>query len=391
MVAAATHAAVEMTATVQPQALYIHIPFCASKCRYCDFASEVAGAGTVRKCLDAIHEELRRRGDMADTLSSVYIGGGTPSLMSGDQITQLLETVTSSFQVSETSEITIETNPGDCTGAIARTWRDLGANRVSVGAQSFDPAVLAFLGRRHTVDDIYRTMTSVRDAGFSNISIDLIYGVPGQNSAGWRETLRKTVDLQPTHVAVYGLTCEPGTPLSADVDAGRVRPIDEETELSMYRTAIETLENAGIHHYEISNFAVPGSESRHNMVYWRNEPYVGIGPGAVSYIDGTRITNHRAIDAYVDAMNKLGTAAAESERISPEMEMAETCIQMLRLTEGIDRTEFRHRFGKEITDVYKEALNTLAETNLIEVTEAKVRHTQKGRELANETAQRFLP
>jgi len=380
-----------MTAPAAPRALYIHIPFCLTKCRYCDFASEVVVPDVVQPYLAALADELACQAPHTDTLESVYIGGGTPSLLDGTEIAGLMAAVRAHYRLDADAEISIEVNPGDCTRAKTDVWYESGVNRVSLGAQSFDRAVLEFLGRRHDTSDVESAVSALRDAGFANLSLDLIYGVPNQDTASWRATLDNALDHAPDHVSAYGLTYEPGTPLAQDVAAARVQPLDEETELDMYRETIAMLDAAGVRQYEISNFARPDRLCTHNLVYWRNEPYIGTGAGAVSYIDGVRIENCRDAAGYVRMMDEQGSAAVNREHISLPLVIAETCIQQLRLTAGIDRAGFQSRFHDDITDTFSAALDELLDTHLIEISETHVRLTPRGRELANEVAQRFLP
>ena len=391
MVAAMANPASEMTEPAAPRALYIHIPFCLTKCRYCDFASEVVEPDIAQLYLAALADELACQAPHADTLESVYIGGGTPSLLEDTEIAGLVAAVHAHYRLDADAEISIEINPGDCTRAKADVWHESGVNRVSLGAQSFDGAVLEFLGRRHNTNDIERAVTTLRDAGFANLSMDLIYGVPNQDMASWRATLENALDLAPDHVSAYGLTYEPGTPLDRDVAAGRVQPLDEETELDMYRETIAMLDAAGTRQYEISNFARPGRQCTHNLVYWHNEPYIGVGANAVSYIDGVRIENCRDAAGYVRMMDEQGSAAVNRERVTRPLVIAETCIQQLRLTAGIDRAGFQYRFHDDMTDIFSTVLAELLDAQLIEISNTHIRLTPRGYELANEVAQRFLP
>jgi oxygen-independent coproporphyrinogen-3 oxidase len=391
MVAAMANSASEITEPAAPRALYIHVPFCLAKCRYCDFASEVAVPDIVQPYLAALADELTRQAPHANTLESVYIGGGTPSLLEDTEIAGLLAAVRTNYQLDTDAEISIEVNPGDCTRARADMWYESGVNRVSLGAQSFDGAVLEFLGRRHDTSDVERAVSILRDAGFANFSMDLIYGVPNQDITSWRTTLERALKFSPNHVSAYGLTYEPDTPLARDLAAGRVQPLDEETELDMYRETIAIFDTAGMQQYEISNFARPGRQCKHNLVYWRNKPYIGTGASAVSYIDGVRIENCRDAAGYVRMMNEQGSAAVNRERVTRPLVMAETCIQQLRLTDGIDRAGFQSQFQDDIADIFSAVLDELLDARLIEISETHVQLTPRGRELANEVAQRFLP
>jgi len=391
MVAAMANTASEITVPGAAHALYIHIPFCLAKCRYCDFASEVITSAVVEPYLAVLRKEIADHARHAGTLESVYIGGGTPSLLEHTEIAGLVATVCAYYRLDADPEISIEVNPGDCTRAKADVWLESGINRISLGAQSFDPAVLEFLGRRHDASDVERAVSALRDAGFANLSMDLIYGVPNQDMASWRTTVENALELAPDHVSAYGLTYESGTPLAEDVAAGRVQPLDEDTELEMYRETIAVLDTAGMVQYEISNFARHHRQCRHNLVYWRNEPYIGAGTSAVSYIDSVRIENCRHVAGYVRMMDEQGSAAVNREHISLPLVIAETCIQQLRLTTGIDRARFRLQFSSDITDIFSTVLDELIDARLIEISKTHVRLTPRGRELANEVAQRFLP
>jgi len=381
----------EIVDQAPPNALYVHIPFCAGKCRYCDFVSEPVSRSKVVPYMAALLEELNVRAGCAGTLNSVYIGGGTPSLLRADQIDEIMAAVRSAYRVAADVEVSLEVNPGDCVAAEAAGWRAAGVNRVSLGAQSFDPGVLEFLGRRHGVRDIAAAAGTLRGAGFANLNMDLIYSVPVQDLTSWRMTIETALDFVPEHISAYSLTYEPGTPLHSDVSSDRIRPLDEDTELGMYREAISVFDAAGLCQYEISNFARSGYRCKHNVVYWHNEPYIGVGAGAVSYIDGVRAANCSDVGRYTRMINGHRSAVVSRERTDPALAMAETCIQQLRLVDGIDRAGFTDRFGHDVADVYSLVIDEMGDAGLIDVTATYVRLTAKGREVADEIAQSFLP
>jgi len=303
--------------------LYVHVPFCVTKCRYCGFFSECLGGipheetgdwsqetvgreeakGRVGAVIDAMMREME--GYELSRVDTVYVGGGSPSAILEGELARLLEYLQKGVRPREEKgsdplwEFTVEVNPGQVALERLRRMRGLGVNRLSMGAQSFDDGELAFLGRRHKASDVKRCVKEAREAGFENVSVDLIFAIPGQGMDSWKRTLDEAVRLGLEHISAYALTYEEGTPLHAAREKGAVVPVDEELDRAMYEMAIDTLKAAGYEHYEISSFARPGFECRHNLKYWANDEYVGIGPSAASWYGGVRWTNIASIDGYI--------------------------------------------------------------------------------------------
>jgi putative oxygen-independent coproporphyrinogen III oxidase len=332
-----------------PHSLYLHVPFCERRCEYCDFVS-LAGRGREEEYMEALAAEVgvlaSRLGRL--TLDTVFVGGGTPSFVEPRRLARLLGSVRAGFDLSAGCEVTLEANPSSTTEARARAWRDAGFNRVSLGVQSLEPDVLAFLGRVHDAERAVAAVSEVRRAGFDRVSCDLIYAVPGLDDARWRSTVERVVALGPSHVSAYELTVEPGTPLHARVRRGRAPAVDPEAALRQHRIAVEVLGTAGLRQYEVSNFAAPGDECRHNLVYWRRGAYLAAGLGAHGCISAAlagdlgldvapgaayvRYWHGRSLPAYlalpagrlpIEGWESVGGAEARTERVMLGLRLAE--------------------------------------------------------------------
>ncbi len=371
-------------------AVYVHIPYCKSKCPYCDFDSTLLDK-SLSKYLYCLGLEIAGRRAEISTVETLYVGGGTPTVLSAEDIEWLLYLLREQLPVSRDAEVTVEANPGTLTRAKVSALAEGRANRVSLGAQSFVETELSLLGRTHTVSDIAKSVSLLRAWAIENISLDLIYGTPNQTMETWRESLERALDLRPEHISTYCLTYEPETRFGKLLKQGKLKKKSDDEELDLYETAHQTLIAAGYEHYEISNFALPGRRSRHNMVYWRNDEYLGLGAGAVSYLDGERITNYRDVADYIRAMDEELTAEDEVEEISPQMQAVETMIQGLRLSDGVDLAAFESRFFDNLSLFFKPQLDELVSLGLLEFTPAAVRCTLRGWHLANEIALRLLP
>ncbi len=371
-------------------ALYVHIPYCRSKCPYCDFSSVPADDG-IPAYLEMLAEEAAARGAAAEPVESVYIGGGTPTILSPDQIARLLKRLRESFSIFPDAEITVEANPASLGPETAAALASLGVNRISLGAQSFVESELSFLGRAHGPQDIARPVSLLREAGIDNISLDLIYAIPNQTPESWRYSLARALELEPRHISTYCLTYEPSTPLWSALTGGGIERKSDDEELEMYEIAREALTRSGFELYEISNFALPGKRSRHNMVYWLNDEYIGLGASAVSYLAGVRSTNAREPMPYIEAMRTTGTATCEAEDIPPRMQAVETLIQRLRLRDGIDCESFEGRFGVHPEELFNGTFSELVDLGLLEQTPGAIRPTTRGFHLASEIALKVLP
>jgi oxygen-independent coproporphyrinogen-3 oxidase len=355
----------------KPAGLYVHIPFCEAKCRYCGFYSEPVKNHDIDRLVSAIITDLEKRcQEPFFPLETVYIGGGSPSCLPKDQLLRLVGEIT--YRWPKLDEFTIEVNPGQVNEGILSRLRATGVNRLSIGAQSFNARELEFLGRRHSVADIGRAVGAAKKAGFENIGLDLIFAIPGSTLESWKHSLHSAIDLGIQHISAYSITYEEGTPLQRAVAAGEVEPVDEEADRGMYEAAIDELEQAGFRQYEISNFARPGFECKHNLNYWLNNPYVGVGPAAGSYWQGRRTLNIADIKKYIEAIEKMGDIFAESE-IPGNIQIAcETAVLNLRRRCGIDLEEFKIRTGYDAMKLFAEPISRYRELGLIEIADGRL-------------------
>jgi oxygen-independent coproporphyrinogen-3 oxidase len=369
--------------------IYVHIPYCRSKCPYCDFAS-IPVNGTVDAYLRALCKEASVTSAAIDSAETLYVGGGTPTILSSEEIDTLFTHLREFFRISPQAEVTIEANPCSITSEKAAFLAAGGVNRASLGAQSFVDEELSFLGRPHKAEDIGQGISLLREAGIRNLSLDLIYAIPTQSEESWRYSLDRALELRPDHISAYCLTFEPATPFWHALNEGSMQKKTDEEELALYEIARNMLTDAGYEHYEISNFALPGKRSLHNMVYWSNEEYLGLGASAVSYLDGKRITNLCGPEAYIRAMETCGDATDEAEEIPPRMQAIETMIQRLRVREGIDCPSFKDRFGLDPEEIFGDSLPELVELDLLERSDFAIKSTAGGWRLANEVALKIL-
>ena len=356
----------------QVEALYLHVPFCRAKCRYCDFYSLPLEESAALAYVEAAAAELRaHQHHLARPLESVFLGGGTPTVLGPELLGRLLSLC--SPLVGPRTEVTAEANPGTIDAAVVEALTAGKVNRASLGAQSFLPEELALLGRIHRVEQIAQAVTLLRSAGIGNISLDLIYGIPGQTMATWRQSLQQALGLQVDHLSCYALSFEEGTALAADLRAGTVHDMDEELQRDCYYAAIEAAAAAGMEHYEISNFARPGRRCRHNLTYWHNLPYLGIGPAAASYVGGIRRTNRPDLRQYVQALQAGQAPPADCEQLTGRALMAETMMLGLRLIEGVHRDDFAARFGADPVAAFPQSLGRYQQQGLLAVTPTHVR------------------
>ncbi len=354
------------------RALYVHVPFCPAKCRYCDFYSLPAAEHAARGYVDAALTELRRRrGDLTVPLESVFVGGGTPTALPPGQLARLLEALAPLIDAS--TEVSVEANPGTVDRTVAALLADRGVTRVNIGVQSFDASELALLGRVHDADGAGRAVADLRAVGITNLGMDLIYGIPGQTLSTWRSSVAAATALAPEHLSCYALSFEAGTPLARDLAAGRLAAMDEAEQEACYRHAIAAAGSAGLEHYEIANFARPGRRCRHNLTYWRNRPYVGLGPAAASYVGGVRRTTIADLWAWQEALARGAEPPGTSERLTGRAAMAETVMLALRLGEGVNRRAFARRYGLDVLDAFAGSLAGHVEAGRVEIDPARVR------------------
>lgn len=374
-----------------PFGLYVHIPFCVQKCFYCDFATAPYRRSVVGAFLDALRREVDFYAfRIRQPFTSVFFGGGTPSLLTGEQLRDLVAFLRATFSFFPDAEVSLEANPGSLDAAKLEAYRDAGVNRLSLGAQVFDDAMLQLLGREHTMKHIGESYHLARRVGFENLNLDLIFGLPGQRLSDWQNTLDAALELAPEHLSLYGLTVEPKTVFAYRQRRGELSLPDEETQAEMYEEALDRLEAAGYCHYEISNFAKPGYECRHNRLYWENAPYLGLGPGAWSYLDGERYGNLRSLGGYLKRLREGFLPVAERERLTGRAARAETIIQALRLREGISFRAYRERYGADLLVDFEDVISSLLATGLLEKTSTHLRLTRKGLLLSDEVFVRFV-
>jgi oxygen-independent coproporphyrinogen-3 oxidase len=364
-----------------PRAAYVHVPFCAHRCGYCDFAIAVGQDDQIDRYLDALARELATLG-RPQPVDTLFLGGGTPTYLGARRLHRLLRDVTHWLPPRPGHEFTIEGNPGTLDPDKVATLADHRVTRVSLGAQSFHPHLLRVLERDHAPADVPRAVAGVRER-IPEVSLDLIFGVPGQSSADWQSDLDAALALAPDHVSTYGLTYEKGTPLWKQRQRGEVRPLEEDAELALYAHAIDALEAAGFEHYEISNFARPGRRSRHNQVYWANHAYFGFGMGAARYVLGRRELNTRNLRDYVSRAVAGESPVFQSEELSPPERARETLAVQLRRAEGIDRAAFAEQTGFTLDEVAGPAVARHVELGLLEDDGARVRLSRVGKYVAD--------
>ena len=397
-----------MPALLQPEApiqdlletasLYLHIPFCHTRCHYCDF-NTYAGILPLREpYVRALLTEIALAGEQAQHLDgtprrsrTIFFGGGTPSLLTVSQIQRLLAACFKAFAVDTNAEITLEANPGTLGQQQLVGLRAAGINRLSMGAQSFDAGLLQTLGRIHTPEEIVQAVQYARAAGFTSINIDVMFGLPGQTMEHWHNTLERALELRPEHLSLYSLIVEEGTPFYSWVHEGRIRPADEDVCADMYEFADQRLRAAGYINYEISNWSLPGHHSRHNLTYWQNLPYIGMGAGAYSSIGEERFSNERDPATYIQRLQAQEIPVVEREQIGRAQAMTETAFLALRTAMGLHLPTFATRFTESFAHFVGDRLKLVAEAGLLETQDEWLRLSTRGRLLGNEVFVRLLP
>jgi oxygen-independent coproporphyrinogen-3 oxidase len=369
--------------TEKTPGLYIHIPFCVSKCLYCDFYSSTS-LSILSFFLDALFNEMAMYRNHFNSFDTVYVGGGTPSLLSPQQLETILVRIRENFDLKSNSEITVETNPADLNQSYLESIREIGINRINIGVQSFDQKVLNFLGRRHSLAQAISAVEASRKAGFHNIGFDLIYGVPGQTIDAWLDTLRQAVGFSPEHLSCYQLTLETKTPLGKRYQAGEFSIPGEELQYEFFMKTSQFLEDAGYIHYEVSNFA-RGTElvSRHNQKYWDRSPYLGLGPAAHSFQDNRRWWNHRSVDQYITSINGGNLPVEETEILTTEQLRLEALYLGLRTKKGVCLEDFKNQYNCDLFTEKKKMLDKLQEEGLISIQDGHVYPTPTGLAVAD--------
>ncbi|TWJ19496.1 radical SAM family heme chaperone HemW [Geobacter argillaceus] len=379
-----------------PVSIYLHIPFCVQKCRYCDFNSVAVAPFSLEEYTDLLIKEMSLRSAMLDapvTATTLYLGGGTPSLLAPELVARLVEAAVRRFHLTADAEVTLEANPGTVTAATLGGYRSAGVNRLSLGVQSLDDRFLAILGRVHTAAEARQAVALARRAGFDNLGIDLIHSLPGQTLGQWQNTLREAVALGPEHVSAYGLSIEEGTPFAASLVRGELELPDEEESVRMIETSRDTLAVAGFEPYEIANFARPGWRSRHNQVYWRRGSYLGFGAGAHSFLAGgwgVRWHNPPELTAYRDTIVAGFPAELDRAALTEEEARSEFMFLGLRLLEGVSDVAFCAAFGLGLAEAWPTEIDAQIAAGLLERDGDRLRLTRQGLLLANRVFAAFV-
>ena len=373
--------------------LYIHIPFCVRKCRYCDFLSfPNSSEDLISIYIEKLTSEIIAKNNFdctANIVDSIYIGGGTPSLIEANYIDDILDAIYAKYNISDNTEITIEANPGTVDVEKLKSYANFGINRLSYGVQSFDRKQLKLLGRIHDSDSVLESFNLARNAGFKNINIDLIFGLPEETLPIWLNDVKTTIELSPEHISFYSLTIEENTPIFHDIINARIEELDETSDRIMYHKAIELLADNGYNHYEISNAALPGFESRHNLKYWSMNNYLGFGLGAHSYVNGVRFANTESMQEYLSADGSSPMTTWVHENTITD-EISEFVFLGLRKIEGIDLKRFNTLFGKSFWEVYSYETKLLIERGLLEENGDMLRLTSLGLDLSNQVFMEYI-
>ena len=376
--------------------LYIHIPFCRSRCSYCDFATGIYQGELAERYVTAVVEEIAGSANIGSSVDTIYFGGGTPSLLTPAQLDRILSALHKHFEVQPDTEVTLEMNPGTVTPAQLRAFRELGINRASFGAQTFDDAELAKLGRSHTSVETLETFHNLRAAGFDNVSFDLIAGLPGQTLAHWQKNVDRALALDPEHLSFYLLEVHSGTPLADHIRRGLQPRPDEDLAAEMYEWMLERAAQAGYEHYEISNLCKPGFSSRHNTKYWTGAPYYGFGCSAHSF-DGPSVdkgprrwSNQRDVLRYVEAVEQRASPIVEQQELSDGDLRAEALFLGMRMMSGVDLRQYSEIFGVDLRAEHRDELDRFHEAGLVEFDGDLIRLTRNGALMSNEVFAAFV-
>lgn len=371
--------------------LYIHIPFCIRKCNYCDFLSFPETESGIAQYCHALKEEIKRTGDQAEGIGvrSVFIGGGTPSILEAEQITEIMTCIRNNFSIEKNAEITTESNPGTLNAEKLNCYHELGINRLSIGLQSTDDDCLRRLGRIHTFQEFEKNYEQARKSGFQNINIDLMSGLPGQSLRGYEDTLNRVTELKPEHISSYSLIIEEGTPFYKSDSVLQQLP-DEDTERKMYERTKEILAQQGYERYEISNYARQGRECIHNLGYWEQVPYLGMGLGASSFYNGARFSNERNFRKYLSTPYLPFEHREDYVQVSREEQMEDTMIFGLRKMKGISVSEFEREFGTPIWEMYGSVIERYSNLGLLIQEGDVLRLTDAGIDVSNRIFEDFI-
>jgi oxygen-independent coproporphyrinogen-3 oxidase len=371
-----------------PRAAYLHVPFCAHHCGYCDFAVATGQDHQIDRYIEALAAELSQLGH-PQPVETIFLGGGTPTHLDARRLARLLAAIRRWLPVTPNYEFSVEANPGTLDTDKISVLAEYGVNRLSLGAQSFQPVLLRVLERQHQPDDVIHAVDAAKRR-IAQVSLDLIFGVPGQTLANWQADLHQALSLQPDHLSTYGLTYEKGTRLWKQRQRGELHPLEEDQELALYAYAIDRLDEAGFEHYEISNFALPGCRCRHNQVYWANEAYFGFGMGAARYIQGRRELNTRNLHTYLSRVLAGQPATFQSEMLEPEERARETLALQLRRSDGVNRPHFRAQTGHELDALAGPAIARKVELGLMLDDGSSVRLSRRGKYVADAVIEDLL-
>lgn len=366
--------------------LYIHIPFCLSKCGYCSFYS-IKAINLIPAFLSALRQEMEFYGNHFYSFDTIYIGGGTPSLLTSQQLTEILITINKFYKIESPTEITIEVNPGDVSVEYFQSLRSLGINRLNIGIQSFDDSLLKFLGRRHSKKDVVKAIDAAKAAGYTNIGFDLIYGVHHQDIKLWKRTLQKALTFAPEHISCYQLSLEAKAPLYKKYSAERIKLPTENEQAKFFLTTAEELENAGYIHYEVSNFARNENlKSKHNMKYWQHVPYLGLGPAAHSFLDNKRWWNKPSVSNYLKEITQRKMPVENMEELTAEQLQLEALFLGLRTKAGINLERYKTKYGADLLVDKKTIIDALIKNKLLELKNGFLMPTRSGMAVADSLA-----
>jgi oxygen-independent coproporphyrinogen-3 oxidase len=372
--------------------LYLHIPYCLHKCGYCDFNSHNINEAEMASYVRALLREMEYYAKRADnrTVATIFFGGGTPTTLPSLELARILKACQSKFQMLNGAEITLEANPATIPQSDLQQLLEAGFNRLSIGVQSFDPEELKRLERVHTVDEVYLTVERARQAGFDNLSLDLMFGLPGQTAERWQDNLQKAIDLQPEHISAYNLTIEPDTVFHKQQAQGQLKMPPDDFQRELFEITIDTLTQAGYLRYEVSNYAKPGRRCRHNMNYWMNGEFLGLGAGASSAFNGDRYKNVNLPSRYITQINESDIAIESRETPSLHQRMGESVMLGLRLREGIHLPNFEQQFGISFREVFRDTIARLKETGLLEIRGGRAFLSREGWFLADSVIVEFI-
>ena len=372
--------------------LYIHVPFCVQKCNYCDFNSFKIKGNDKKEYLNAIEKEMKLYSDEFKNkqFDSVFFGGGTPSILNIEELKRLVGSVFKNFNIKETAEVSMECNPGTINKEKLIHMKELGINRLSIGLQAIQNHHLKYIGRIHSYEEFEKNYLEAKEVGFDNINIDLMYALPNHKKEEWKESLDKIISLNPSHISAYSLILEEGTKLYEMYDNEEFSLLDEDTDIEMYNYTINKLKENGYNQYEISNYSKEYKECKHNIIYWKCDNYLGLGPGASGYIGDIRYNNISDLNEYNHKISQ-NIKPIEEETILSEKDKIEEFIFMgLRMNEGISLKVFKERFSISIEDIYKEPIEKLIASKLLELDKDNLKLTQKGREISNTVFIEFI-